>query len=212
MREKSNKKVCVLIKVHHHQILKESNIFKPSECEHLNWHLKNSMCFIQAVIRVSFSLNVLSLVHHIIMSSYHHLHWCFRLHNRSPPPQTDEISETPDTFLQDSTPTLTISSLEQKAASASHTQMTFEPEDTEHLTCVFISPQIAEQESTSEVQQTALIEPIPTESPASPPDTSDTLLTSQQSNTEVSQILHSPDTRYMLFLSLQYMCVLLFRI
>ncbi|XP_056617442.1 myopalladin isoform X3 [Triplophysa dalaica] len=122
-----------------------------------------------------------------------------QLHNRSPPPQTDVISETPDTFLQDSTPTLTISSLEQQAASASHTQMTFDPEDTEHLTCVFISPQIAEQESTSEVQQTALIEPTPTESPASPPDTSDTLLTSQQSNTEdlngSSSFLQSFDVR-----------------
>ncbi|KAA0718402.1 Myopalladin 145 kDa sarcomeric protein [Triplophysa tibetana] len=119
-----------------------------------------------------------------------------QLHNRSPPSQTEVISETPDASLQDSTPSLTISSLEQQAASASQAQMTFDPEDTEHLTCELISPQIAEQESTSGVQ---LIEPTPTESPASPPDTSDTLLTSQQSNTEdlngSSSFLQSFDVR-----------------
>ncbi|XP_057183523.1 myopalladin-like isoform X1 [Triplophysa rosa] len=128
---------------------------------------------------------------------YHHI--TYRLQKRAPLPQTDVISETPDTSVQDATPTVTITSLEQPAASASHTQMTFDPEDTEHLTCELISPQIAEQESTLEVPQTALIEPTPVESPASPPDTSDILSTSQQSNTEnlngSSSFLQSFDVR-----------------
>lgn len=127
-------------------------------------------------------------------------------HKRAtPPPQTDVISVTPlDTSVEDSTPTVRISSPEQPAASASHTQMTFDlhpvEEDTEHRTRELISPQI---ESTN-VPQTPVIEPAappihPTESPASPPEISDILSTSQQSNTEnlngSSSFLQSFDVR-----------------